>query len=79
MAVALQLTKTALGTALGTQTFLAVLAQGSGAGIVGIAVFAAVAYALGSEEARAVAAMYMRRMAPVPVPEIRQDDGTIGT
>lgn len=77
MAFTMQFIKTALGRALGTQTFLTVLAQGAGAGAAGIAVFAAIAYMLGSEEMRAVVAMYRRKTVPVPVPEIKQEDGSI--
>lgn len=77
MAITVQAAKTVLGNAFGTQTFLAIFGQGLGAGVVGLAVFIAAAYALGSEEAKSVVAMYSRKFAPVPVPELRQDDGTI--
>lgn len=77
MAVAVQLTKTGIGTALGTDTFLRIAAQGAGAGIVGIAAFVAAAYLLGSDEIRGILAMSRRKFATLPVSDIRQEDGSL--
>ncbi len=77
MAVVVQLTKGAIGDALGTTTFLRIFAQGIGAGLAGTLAFFATAYALGSGEVRSIMAMYTRRFATVPTPGIRQEDGHI--
>jgi putative peptidoglycan lipid II flippase len=77
MAFVVQAVKTTIGMSFGTQTFLTVLTQGMAAGAAGIGVFTAIAYMLGSEEARAVVAMYTRKFAPVPVADIKQEDGAL--
>jgi putative peptidoglycan lipid II flippase len=77
MAVAVQVTKTWVGTMLGTDTFFRVLAQGAGAGVAGIIVFIGVAYLLGSKEARSILVMSHRKFATLPVSDIRQEDGSI--
>jgi putative peptidoglycan lipid II flippase len=77
MAFVVQFTKTWIGTALGTDTFVRIFAQGAGAGLAGLAVFGIAAYLLGSEEVKNIVAMSRRRFATVPATDINQVDGGI--
>ncbi|MEY4723472.1 MAG: hypothetical protein RLZZ324_985 [Candidatus Parcubacteria bacterium] len=78
MAGAMQGAKIVIAGMVDMRTGAGIFTQGLGAGVIGIAVFASAAFIMGSEEARSVVAMYSRRFAPAPVPEVHVEDGSIG-
>ncbi|MFH1046911.1 MAG: murein biosynthesis integral membrane protein MurJ [Patescibacteria group bacterium] len=67
MGVAVQGSKILIGNTVNMQSFLGVLTQGATAASVGIAVYLAVTYLLGSEEARQLVGSFTARFAAVPV------------
>lgn len=79
MAATMQGTKIAVGAVVDMRSFLGIFSQGLAAGVTGIGTYVAVAYAMGSEEAREVIRLYARKVMPVRAPEIVQEDDTIVT
>lgn len=77
MAVLIQFVKAMLAAVVNMQTFVGILTQGAVAGVLGLAAYLAVAYALGLREAREVRKIYRRRAQPTPASNIVQDKGEI--
>jgi putative peptidoglycan lipid II flippase len=77
MAAVIQVVKGVLSTIVNMQTFVGILTQGAVAGVIGLAVYLAVAYALGLREAREVRKIYRRRAQVTPSSNIVQEEDNI--
>lgn len=77
MASVIQGLKVWVATMVDMQTFVGIFTQGFVAGIAGLAAYFAVAYALGSSEARHVLSMYRRKVTPLREPVVVQNEDTL--
>ncbi|MDD5251633.1 MAG: murein biosynthesis integral membrane protein MurJ [Patescibacteria group bacterium] len=77
MAVVMQAAKYAVAPLVDMRSFVGIFLQGAVAGTLGLAAYFGLTWLAGSEEAQAVVEMYRRRMRPVPVTGVRQEDGNI--
>lgn len=77
MALVIQGLKVWLATMVDMQTFVGIFSQGFGAGIAGLAAYFAVAFALGSPEARHVLSMYRRKVTPLRETVVVQNEDTL--
>lgn len=77
MAAVMQGMKTVIGGAVDMRTFLGVFAQGAAAGTAGIAAYAGLTLAMGSEEARKLLMRWRTRTTPIKEPVVVQNEDTI--
>lgn len=77
MAAVIQVVKGVVATMVNMQTFMGILTQGVTAGLIGLAVYMAVGYALGLREAREVRKIYRRRAPVTPSSNIVQEEDNI--
>lgn len=78
MAVAVQGSKILVADLVDMRTFMGIFTQGASAAVVGVGVYVAVAYLMGSEEARDAVRMYRRKFVPVPAAsQLAQEGETI--
>jgi putative peptidoglycan lipid II flippase len=77
MAAAIQSAKIAIAPMVDMQRFVGIFTQGLLSGLLGLTVYVAAAYLMGSEEAGQVVRLYRRKVSPVMTPEVVQEEGTL--
>ncbi len=77
MAFVIQMMKAPLASVVNMQTGVGIFTQGFVAGVAGLAAYVAAAYVMGSEEAKEVIAMYMKKVSPTKQMNVVQEEETI--
>ncbi len=77
MAFVIQMMKSVLASVVNMQTGVGIFTQGFVAGIAGIATYLAVAYVIGSEEAKEVMALYAKKVSGVRQMNVVQEEETL--